>query len=66
VAGFKALFEISTKFVNKYVDKHPLDTPEACTDAAYNNLPIEQAKSSVIQIKDLADAGGVLVRKLRR
>jgi hypothetical protein len=54
VAGFKALFQISTKSVNKYVEKPPLDTRKACPDAGYNKLPPAQAKQCGNQIKHLA------------
>jgi hypothetical protein len=31
--------QISTKTVNKLVEKHPLDMPKASADAGFNNLP---------------------------
>jgi hypothetical protein len=37
------LVQISTKTVNKPVDKHPLDTPEPRWNAAFNNLPVARA-----------------------
>ncbi|MFC5548987.1 hypothetical protein [Massilia aerilata] len=37
------LVQISTKTVDKHVEKHPLDMPEARIDAAFNKLPIARA-----------------------
>jgi hypothetical protein len=33
-------YEISTKVVHKFVEKHPLDVPEPGWNAAFNTLPI--------------------------
>jgi hypothetical protein len=52
--------------VNKYVEKAPLDSLKARPDAAYNKLPLPQADSASLKIKDLAQPAGHLVRKLRR
>jgi hypothetical protein len=37
------LVQISTKTVDKHVEKHPLDMREAGIDAGFNNLPIARA-----------------------
>jgi hypothetical protein len=52
--------------VNNYVEKRPLDSRKARTNAAYNKLPFEQANSRASKIKDLATTQHALVRKLRR
>jgi hypothetical protein len=37
------LVQISTKTVDKHVEKHPLDMREPRIDAGFNNLPIARA-----------------------
>jgi hypothetical protein len=54
VAVFKALFRISTKSVNNFVDKTTLDTAKACTGAGFNKLPVPKANYSLNKINDLA------------
>jgi hypothetical protein len=39
----RALVQISTKTVDKHVEKHPLDMREASIDAGFNNLHIARA-----------------------
>jgi len=48
-----ALFRISTKSVNKYVEKRGLDTLDAARDAGFNNLPIGKATPISLEIKGL-------------
>jgi hypothetical protein len=53
VAGNKALFQISTKFVNNFVEKLGLDTAQTRQDAGFNKLPVRRAVSKRRKIKDL-------------
>jgi len=70
VAGFKALFQISTKFVHNFVDKQGLDSLKARTDAGFNKLPIPRANRIPIKINDLcnptmlADKKNKLMKKI--
>ena len=49
------LFWISTKSVNNCVEKRGLDTLDAASRAAFNNLPIGKAISFPLKIKGLQD-----------
>jgi hypothetical protein len=57
VAVFKALFQISTKTVHNFVDKAGLDSRRARIHAAYDKLPVVQAKHELNEIKDLQSQG---------
>ena len=55
VTEIQGVFWISTKSVNKCVEKRGLDTLDAASRAAFNNLPIGKAISFVLKIKGLHD-----------
>ena len=55
----EGFFRISTKSVNKYVEKRGLDTLDAASRAGFNNLPIGKAMLFTLKIKGLRTLAGV-------
>ena len=51
----QSVFWISTKSVNKHVEKRGLDTLDAASRAAFNNLPIGKAILFTLEIKGLRE-----------
>jgi hypothetical protein len=48
--------QISTKTVNKVVEKHPLDMAKPSSDAGFNKLPVAWAIPNLHKIKGLRSA----------